>query len=175
MTVCLVYCVSWCCGSMSCVLCEFVFWQHALCIVGVCAAAAYLVYCGSLCCGIMSCVLCESDALRLTLYSTTNTSAAGLKGTVYDSHNTQDMLPQHQLTQHTTHAATTPTHTTHKTCCHNTNSHNTQHMLPQHQLTQYTRHATTAPTRTIHKTCCRSTNSHNTQDMLPQHKLKVTQ
>jgi hypothetical protein len=46
---CLVYCVScvlfrmsWCCGSMSCVLCEFctvqnelVLWQHVLCIVWV--------------------------------------------------------------------------------------------------------------------------------------------
>ena len=30
---CLVYCVSWCCGSMSCVLCELVLWQHVLCTV----------------------------------------------------------------------------------------------------------------------------------------------
>ena len=99
-----------------------------------------------------------------------------------NSHNTQDMLPQHQQTQYTRHAATAPTHTIHKTCYHSTNSHNTQDMLPQHQPTQYTRHAATAPTHTIHKTCCHNTNSHNTQtcchnnshntqDMLPQHQI----
>ena len=59
MAACLVYCMSWCCGSMSCALCEFVLRQHVLCIVGVCDAAACIVYCVSLCCGGMSCVLCE--------------------------------------------------------------------------------------------------------------------
>ena len=56
---CVVYCVSWCCGSMSCVLCELVLWQYVLCIVWVGAVAACLVYCVSWCCGSMCCVLCE--------------------------------------------------------------------------------------------------------------------
>ena len=122
--------------------------------------AACLVYCVSCCCGTIHMTCCHSN----------------------NSHNSQNMLPQHQLTQYTrhaataptytihktcchstksqytTHAATAPTHTIHNTCCHNTNSHNTQDILPQHQLPQYTRHAATAPTHTIHKTCCHSTN-----------------
>ena len=126
-------------------------WLTSLRWVGV--VAACLVYCVSL-------ILFRCDPQRsLTLYVAQRTSITRL------------MLPQHQLTQYTRHAATAPTHTIHKTCCHCTKSHNTQDILPQHQLTQYTRHAATAPTHTIHKTCCHSTNSHNTHDMLPQHQL----
>ena len=61
----LVYCVSWCCGSMSCVLCELLLWERVLCIVSVGAVATCLVYCVSWCCGRVSCVLCELGPWQL--------------------------------------------------------------------------------------------------------------
>ena len=59
MAACLVYCVIWCCGSISYVLCDLVMWQHVLCIVYVGAVAACVVYSVRWCCGSMSCVLCD--------------------------------------------------------------------------------------------------------------------
>jgi len=120
--------VSWCCGSMSCVLCELVLWQHVLCIVWVGAVAACLVYYVSWCCGSMCCVLCElvqwqhvwcivwvGAVAACLVYCVSRmlfrmSLAMDVRCAMYSlRHNTQDMLPQHQLTQHTTHAATAPT------------------------------------------------------------------
>ena len=35
MAACILYCVSWCCGSKSCVLSDLLLWQHLLFIVCV--------------------------------------------------------------------------------------------------------------------------------------------
>ena len=133
----------------------------------------------------MSRILFRMNSIRLTQYTRHAATAPTQRSvtymvtlswviycsewTVHDSHNTQDMLPQHQLNaqwltslrwveSYTVQHEEYTTHTIHKTCCHSTKSTlsdlhryvELSHILfrmKSIRLTQYTRHAATAPTQ----------------------------